>query len=293
MLYCMSDESSGPASGPERPPRPLGRAPASADASAGRQGRRLGARTYLLGALIIFGLPLLGGGAVWWLYAQKAAVNRAFTQPVREFKGHTSWVWPVAFGPDGRRALSGSEDKTIRIWEVETGQCLRTFTGLTSYIRSVAFSPDGRRALSGGRDGTLRLWNLAREDLERATPRTDDPIAPPVETSQTVRELKGHTGRVLSVAFGPDGRRALSGSRDHTLRLWDIETGAEVRIFEGYTNAVCPVAVSPDGRRALSGGGDGTLRLWNLETGAEVREFTGHTGWVNSVAIGPDGRHAV
>ena len=72
------------------------------------------------------------------------------------------------------------------------------------------------------------------------------------------------------------GRRALSGSKDRTLRLWDLETGAELRRFEGHWDAVTSVTVLPDGRRALSGSSDKTLRLWNLETGAELRRFEGH-----------------
>ena len=79
-----------------------------------------------------------------------------------------------------------------------------------------------------------------------------------------------------SVTVLADGRRALSGSGDRTLRLWDLETGAELRRFEGHEDRVTSVTVLADGRRALSGSHDRTLRLWDLETGAELRRFEGH-----------------
>jgi WD40 repeat protein len=108
-----------------------------------------------------------------------------------------------------------------------------------------------------------------------------------------VRRLEGHTSGVNTVKVLPDGRRAISGGGDRTLRLWDLETGAELRRFEGHTNSVTSVTVLPDGRRALSGAADKTLRLWDLETGAELHRFEGHTGSVTSVTVLPDGRRAL
>ncbi|MCK5522475.1 MAG: hypothetical protein KAI83_05000, partial [Thiomargarita sp.] len=86
----------------------------------------------------------------------------------------------------------------------------------------------------------------------------------------------GHNSSVKSVAFSPDGRYALSGSFDYTLKLWEVNTGAEIRTFAGHTDIVYSVAFSPDGRYALSGSFDYTLKLWELNTGAEIRTFAGH-----------------
>ncbi len=163
---------------------------------------------------------------------------------LRTFEGHREGVLSVAISPDGRRALSGSYDKTLRLWDLATGKLLRTFEGHTDWVESVAISPDGRRALSGSRDETLRLWDLA--------------------TGKLLRTFEGHTGSVESVAISPDGRRALSGSRDETLRLWDLATGKLLRTFEGHTGSVESVAISPDGRRALSGSYEKTLHVWYL-----------------------------
>ena len=103
-----------------------------------------------------------------------------------------------------------------------------------------------------------------------------------------LRRFEGHTAAVNSIAVLPDGR-LVSGSDDHTLRLWDAETGAELRRFEGHTDPVASVAGLPDGR-IVSGSHDHTLRLWDVETGAELRRFEGHTDWVTSVAVLSDGR---
>ena len=234
---------------------------------------------------------------------------------LRRFEGHTGGVSSVVVLPDGRRALSGSSDKTLRLWDLETGAELHRFAGHTSFVRSVAVLPDGRRALSGSDDRTLRLWDLeARAELRRFKGHTgwvhSVAVLPDgsrvlsgagdrtlrlwdLETGVELRCFVGHMSSVSSVAVLPDGCRALSGSNDKTLRLWDLETGAELRRFEGHTGRVSSLVLLPDGRRALSGSHDWTLRLWDLETGAELRRFEGHTGWVSSVVALPDGRRAL
>jgi serine/threonine protein kinase len=188
---------------------------------------------------------------------------------VRNFEGHTDTVSSVRISPDGCWGLSGSEDNTLRLWELTTGKCVRTFEGHTNIVNSVSISPDGRWALSGSEDKTLRLWELA--------------------TGKCVHTLEGHTDTVLSVSISPDGCWALSASVDNTLRLWELATGKCVRTFEGHASMVTYVAFSPGGRWALSGSDDKSLRLWELATGNCLRTFEGHTDIVLSVSISPDG----
>src|SRR5271157_5523184 len=114
---------------------------------------------------------------------------------------------------------------------------------------------------------------------------------PPTDPNPAlVRVLEGHTEPVNSVAMSVDGRTALSGSDDWTVRVWDLTTGRCSAVLEGHTGNVGSVAMSGDGRTALSGSWDKTVRVWDLTTGCCTAVLQGHTGWVNSVAMSGDGR---
>jgi hypothetical protein len=219
------------------------------------------------------GLAAVGG--ITWVELQPgySLWRFLYDQSLRTFSGHSSYVDSVAFAPDGRTALSGSHDETLKLWEVTTGKEVRTFRGHSDAVDSVAFAPDGRTALSGSQDKTLKLWEVA--------------------TGKELRTFSGHSGWVWSVAFAPDGRTALSGSYDKTLKLWEVATGKEVRTFRGHPNQVLSVAFAPDGRTALSGSHDNTLKLWEVATGKELRTFRGHLNMVSSVAFAPDGLTAL
>jgi WD40 repeat protein len=187
--------------------------------------------------------------------------------------GHAESVASVAFCPDGKTALSGSSDKTLRLWDLATGRLIRQFEGHSGRVTSVAISPDGKTALSGSEDYTLRLWDLA--------------------TGRLIRKFEGHSAYWgnRSVIFSPDGKTALSGT-DHALLLWDLASGREIRKFEGHSGVVTSVAFSPDGKTALSGSYDHTVRLWNVATGREIQKFDSDaTVW--SVAFSPDGKTAL
>src|SRR5262249_36855731 len=158
-------------------------------------------------------------------------------------KGHSDAVWGVAWSPDGTRLASASMDQTVRVW---TGG-----------------APSGK-----SNTDTISATTLAQGKPKLPTPKESDrPVGqePAAHVVTRIRRLRGHTEWVTSVSLSPDGKRALSGSHDRTVRLWDVETGKEVRQLTGHTDVVWAVAFSPDGRRAVSGGQDRTVRIWDLE----------------------------
>ncbi len=112
-----------------------------------------------------------------------------------------------------------------------------------------------------------------------------------VESGRCEQVLEGHTSRVTSVTFSPNGERLASGSNDHTIRLWEIESGRCVQVLEGHTNWVLSVMFSPNGERLASGSWDKTIRLWEIESGRCVQVLEGHTNYVNSVTFNPNGEH--
>lgn len=233
---------------------------------------------------------------------------------IRLFLGHADAVWCVAYAPDGRTILSGSEDATVRLWEAGTGKEVQRFEGHKSIVNSVAFAPDSARALSGSDDKCMNLWEINSGKLVRAfehervvngvafTPDGKRGLAAcgdkivhiwDLETGNETGRFDKHTLPVRCLAVTTDGRRALSGGDDKTIRLWEIATGKEIGVLEGHTEAVIGVAVAPDGKRALSVGFDKTLRLWDLDSRRELRQLAGHAEAVLAAAIAPDGRRAL
>ena len=179
----------------------------------------------------------------------------------------------VAFSSDSKYIVSGSWDKTIKLWDAKNRQLIRTYKGHKETIVSVAFSPNDKYIVSGSWDKTIKLWDT--------------------ENGQLIRTYKGHKDMLVSVAFSPDGKYIVSGSVG-TLKLWDVENGLLIRTYEeGHEYSIPSVAFSPDGKYIVSGS-ESTLKLWDVENGLLIRTYEeGHECSGISVAFSPDGKYMV
>ena len=227
-------------------------------------------------------------------------------------EGHTEPVDSVSFSPDGKTLATGSQDKTIKLWNIETGKELLTLKGHDDEVRSVSFSPDGKTLATGSRDTTIKLWDVATgKEIRTLTGHTnfvrsvsfspdgktlatgsDDQTVKlwDVETGKELPPLQGHTNFVRSASFSSDGKTLATGSDDQTVKLWDVETRTEIRTLQGHTDSVKSVSFSPDGKTLATGGDDKTIKIWNVATGKEIRTFKGHNDVVRSVSFSPDGK---
>ena len=194
----------------------------------------------------------------------------------------------VSLSPDTRWALSGSVDKTLRLWDVSAGRCVRAFEGHSGAVTSVCLAIDSRLALSGSVDKTLRVWDVSTGrcvrmfEGDRARPvrvrlSGDGDWAVEGSDGKTLRRIcAGHTDYVRDICLSADGRWALSGSNDKTLRLWDVDTGDCVRTFEGFSGAVRSLCLSTDACWALLGSSDNVAYLWELDW---EYDFRGWSDW--------------
>ena len=242
----------------------------------------------------------------------------------RTLSGHTDSVHAVAITADGRYAVSGSNDRTVKIWDLDSGQEIRTLVGHDGWIHALAITADCKRIVSGSYDRTLKVWDLETGDLEQT--------------------LHGHEGLVLCVAISPDGRFILSGAQDSAIEVWDLPAGRHAFTLHPQPGQpmqggqVDAVAFTPDGRFAVSSLAslekhslqvwdlarrrvtrrlrghkdniqgidiaadpplvigaclDGSLVVWNFSSGKLKQHLRGHKNFINSVELLPGGRHAV
>jgi transcriptional regulator with XRE-family HTH domain len=205
--------------------------------------------------------------------AARQAMLAAAARPGIAVFTATGSVYSVAFSPDGKTLAAGSDDGSIRSWDLATRQPRRPVTA-TGSVYSVAFSPDGKSLAAGSNDGSVRLWDVAT-------------------SQQAGGALTAHTSRVDSVAFSRDGKTLAAGSDDGRVRLWDLATHRPIGgpLSNGHTS-VNSVAFSRDGKTLAAGSDDGRVRLWDLATHQQVATpvINGPGGPVTSVAFSPDGK---
>jgi WD40 repeat protein len=219
----------------------------------------------------------------------------------------------VAFSPDGKQLLTGSNDRTLRLWDVATRKMVRRWDHPDGG-RTVAFFKDGRRFIVGG-DGcrTVRVYDVDKEsptvetkpvasgitcvalspDEKHILSASHEVILWDAATGDWLGRMPLDPGEIWTIAVSPTERLALSGAGDGQPRLWDIDKRELVRKFGKHDAVVRSATFLPDGKRALTTSFDGTLRLWEVATGKQLDKFEPNDGWLNQVVVSRDGRFAV
>jgi WD40 repeat protein len=228
----------------------------------------------------------------------------------RIVRGHSSFVWDVAVTPDSRRVLSASNDKTVAISDLATGNRLLTLSGHTAFVCSLAISSDGSMVAAGAYDGVVKVWELASgaeiatfkqqagdakvgftcQDQTLVSGAADGTLTVwdfPLGTS--ARILRLHDAAILKAICLRDDVRVLTVSADKSIRISDLTDGSCTSTFRGHSGEVNSAAVSRDQRILVSGSEDRSVRVWNIETGEPIADLVRHTTVVWRVAISPDG----
>ena len=243
---------------------------------------------------------------------------------LQQLKGHQDTVNVVAFSPDGSQILTGSSDRTLRLWHNQGQAIGQPFQGHTDVVTTAAFSLDGQTIASGSRDRTIRLWDKSGNPVGKPFIGHQDAVTAVAFSPQrqllasssedgTIRlwdksgnpvgkPFIGHQDAVTAIAFSPlppspDNQEGIlvSASKDRTIRLWDLngnQIGQPWR-SEEEADLINTVAFSPDGQLVASGGDDEKIYLWDLQGNLVTEPFQGHVGIIWSVAFSQDGEKII
>jgi WD40 repeat protein len=188
-------------------------------------------------------------------------------------RGHEDAVHGVAFSPDGQLLVSASNDESVRLWSVQSGEQKQLFSGHEGAVLAVAWSPDGRLVASGGgaSDKSICVWSVDTGKI-------------------AVGPLRAHGNSIVGLAFNGDASVLVSGSMDKTIKMWSLKGSPIVlRTLVGHAGAVNSIAYSPDYKLLVSASADRTVRVWDSSTGQQIKEISlGLTNSISSIVWSPD-----
>ena len=234
--------------------------------------------------------------------------------PSIELQGHQNWVKSVSWSPDSKYIASSSLDRTIRVWDTNTGTCIQSLKDHTSWVRAVAWSPDSKYIASGSDDTTIKVWDATTENcihtLEGHTSIVWSAAWSPdrkyiasgsfeeikiwdAVTGACINTLTGNTYGINSVSWSSDGKHIIGSSNNKIIKIWDAQSGICLHTLGSYINTITSIkALSPDGKYTAGSYTDNKIRVvWNAIPDIYISALKGHTGWVNSVSWSPDGKY--
>jgi WD40 repeat protein len=191
-------------------------------------------------------------------------------KPVRDLAETQDVVFAVAFSPDSKKVATAGADRTIRVFEVETGKLLTQIEDHADWIFGIAFSPDGKRLASASRDKTAKVFDL--------------------EKKESLVTFPGHAQPIYTVSFTPDGKGVATGGEDNRIRIWNPDNdGKSIREVGGFGGTVYKLRFTPDGKNLVAASGDKVVHVFDAK-GAAQRKLQGHNDWVYALAISPDSK---
>lgn len=254
----------------------------------------------------------------------KIEIVEEHLQKQYKMKGHTSFIYDLSITSDGRRAVTGANDWTLRVWDLLSNKCISILKGHLGDVSSVSLSADGKKAISGSYDMSVCVWNLETRRMEnflgshrsrvtnvKMTPNGNIAISRSVDGEMRIWDLKLNActsiinvggGKITPIVLSSDGRYAIIG-KINSIEIWDLMNQNRIGVLTGHRSVITSLALSLDGNTLISGSDDMTVRIWNVSSQRCITSLERHTGRILSVAIdenastivssGIDGRIAV
>lgn len=235
---------------------------------------------------------------------EKKEIPKDKTPPLLVIKGHKDWVNSVSYSPDGKFIVTASRDRTIKIWDAQSGKELKTLEKNPTNVRNATFTPDGKLVVS-----TTGEWNKKKKAWEGEIKFWDP------ETGKAIRSLTGHSDQIRAMAFNSDGSKLVTAGEDGTAVLWDVKEGKAIKTFSGHKEKILDVAITQDGSKiatctAAEPGlpaadnkkkdkkddkkappkDEPSIKIWDTGTGKELQTIRDSERDVTSVTFSPDGK---